>query len=324
MTRHEPDPTAEISKIEKELQYFGIKLLPPHITKSKMDFCIEGENIRFGLLSIKGISEKKIEKINQFRDEYSSKFEIFQAATEAKIDIGTLSALIQAGALEDGFRQSRSKVVLEAQLWNLLKVRERKYCIQLAAKFDNDLIKIIKYLMEYQDEKGKEIIKESRYETIKKHYKPYLDIYMLNSKSERFANWYYEKILLGYTYNVPLRDIFLDKQPELCSVREAVEAEVGESLVFAAWVDDCWSGTSKAKGTKYQKLVVSDETGIMNTMIFSKKMEECQLMNNGLAEKKNIVIVRGRKFEDVVFADVIGVQDNKVYTKLSELKKVTA
>jgi len=324
MTRHEPDPTTEISKIEKELQYFGIKLLPPHITKSEMDFSIEGQNIRFGLLSIKGISEKKIEKINQFRDEYSSKFEIFQAATEAKIDIGTLSALIQAGALEDGFKQSRSKVVLEAQLWNLLKVRERKYSIQLSSKFDNDLIKIIKYLMEYQDEKGKEIIKESRYETIKKHYKPYLDIYMLNSKSERFANWYYEKILLGYTYNVPLRDIFLEKQPELCSVRDALEAEIGESLIFAAWVDDCWSGTSKAKGTKYQKLIVSDETGIMNTMIFSKKMEECQLMNDGLAQKKNIVIVRGRKFEDVVFADVIGVQDNKVYTKLSELKKVKA
>jgi hypothetical protein len=59
-------------------------------------------------------------------------------------------------------------------------------------------------------------------------------------------------------------------------------------------------------------------------MIFSKKMEECQLMNDGLAQKKNIVIVRGRKFEDVVFADVIGVQDNKVYTKLSELKRVKA
>jgi DNA polymerase-3 subunit alpha len=324
MTRHEPDPTAEISKIEKELQYFGMKLLPPHITRSKMDFSVEGDDIRFGLLSIKGISEKKIEKINSFRDEYSTKFEIFQAASEAKIDIGTLSALIQAGSLEEGFNQSRSKVVLEAQVWNLLKVKERKYCLEFAKKFNYDLIKIIKHLIEHEDEKGKPVIKESRYGTIKKHYKPYLDIFLLNSKSERFANWYYEKILLGYTYNVPLRDIFLEKQPELCSVRDAQEAEIGESLVFAAWVDDCWSGSSKAKGTKYQKLVVSDETGIMNTMIFSKKMEECRLMNDGLAEKRNIVIVRGRKFEDVVFADVIGVQDNKVYTKLSELKKITA
>ena len=143
-----------------------MKLLPPHITRSKMDFSIEGNDIRFGLLSIKGISEKKIEKINSFRDEYSTKFEIFQAASEAKIDIGTLSALIQAGSLEEGFNQSRSKVVLEAQVWNLLKVRERKYCLEFAKKFDYDLIKIIKYLMEHEDEKGKPVIKESRYGTI--------------------------------------------------------------------------------------------------------------------------------------------------------------
>ena len=53
MTRHEPDPIAEISKIHKEMDLFDIKLLPPHLTKSEMDFTIEGSNIRFGLLSIK-------------------------------------------------------------------------------------------------------------------------------------------------------------------------------------------------------------------------------------------------------------------------------
>ena len=35
----------------------------------------------------------------------------------------------------------------------------------------------------------------------------------------------------------------------------------------------------------------------------------------------NYGILSGRKMEDAVFADLITVQDNKVYTKLSELKK---
>ena len=68
MTKHEPDPLSEINKIQVELDLFGIKLLPPHITKSKMDFHIEGENIRYGLVSIKGISDKTIEKLNNFRE----------------------------------------------------------------------------------------------------------------------------------------------------------------------------------------------------------------------------------------------------------------
>ena len=52
MSRNEPDPIGEIAKIHRELQYFGIELLPPHILKSDLDFAIEGDNIRFGLLSI--------------------------------------------------------------------------------------------------------------------------------------------------------------------------------------------------------------------------------------------------------------------------------
>ena len=64
MTRHEPDPILEISKIHQELDRFEIELLPPHIIKSDMDFSAEGKDIRFGLLSIKGISEKSIERIN--------------------------------------------------------------------------------------------------------------------------------------------------------------------------------------------------------------------------------------------------------------------
>ena len=46
MSRHEPDPISEISKIHKEMDLFDIKLLPPHLTKSKMDFSIEGKNRR--------------------------------------------------------------------------------------------------------------------------------------------------------------------------------------------------------------------------------------------------------------------------------------
>ena len=56
MSRNEPDPIGEISKIQKEMHEFGIELLPPHIIKSEMDFSIEDKDIRFGLLSIKVIS----------------------------------------------------------------------------------------------------------------------------------------------------------------------------------------------------------------------------------------------------------------------------
>lgn len=318
MSRHEPDPINEISKIHKEMDLFGIRLLPPHLTKSNMDFSLEGGDIRFGLLSIKGISDKAVEKINKFKNEYSNKFEVFQAASEAKLNIGVLSALIQAGALE-GFRQSRSKVVLEAQLWNLLTAKEKKYALHFSEKFDYDLVAILKHLLVFKDEKDKVIIKESRYETIKKKYLPYLEIYTKNSKSESFANWYYEKMLLGYTYNKTLMDIFSNKRSNLTSVRAVNELEAQSGAVFVGQIEEYWRSRSK-NGNSYYKAVIADETGTVPTLIFTKKMEDCESMNNGLPQKKNIVVVKGRKMDGAVFADIISVQDNKVYTKLSELK----
>ena len=318
MSRHEPDPISEISKIHKEMDLFNIKLLPPHLTKSNMDFSIEGDDIRFGLLSIKGISDKAVEKINDFKNEFSSKFEVFSAAKQSKLNVGILSALIQAGALE-GFKQSRSKVVLEAQLWNILLVKEKKYAIQFAERFNHDLVEILKHLRTFQDEKGKTVIPESRYETIKKKYLPYLEIYTKNSKSESFANWYYEKMLLGYTYNKTLKDIFSSKREGLLSVRTVNELSERSRVVFIGQVDDCWKGRSR-NGNKYFKLEISDETASTKVMIFNDKMDDCQSLNNGLPQKKQIVIVKGSTADGVVFANLISVQDNKVYTRLSELK----
>jgi DNA polymerase-3 subunit alpha len=318
MTRYEPDPIKEISIIQKELHYFGIKLLPPHIVKSEMDFTIEGEDIRFGLLSIKGISDKSIEKLADFQNKYSNKFETFQAAAQAGLNIGVLSALIQAGALE-GFKQSRTKVVYEAQLWNVLTQKEKKYALRLAEKYDYDLVSIVKKLIDFKGEDNKPVIKSSRFSTIKRKSAPYKEIYELNSKSQKFANWFYENKLLGYTYGTTLKDIFEEKRRNLLYIMN-IEEEVDNSRIsFIGTVEQSVSRVSK-NGNKYLRMTISDETGFIDALMFNKNLEECQTQNNGLPKEGNIVIVKGSKKEDIVFSHFLGIQDHKVYTKLSELK----
>ena len=284
-----------------------------------MDFSIEGNNIRFGLLSIKGISDKSMQKLTDFKDEYSNKFEIFQAAEEAGIGLSVLCPLIQAGALE-GFKQSRSKVVYEAQLWSVLTKREKKVAIPLAEKYDYDLVKVVKHMIDTKNEKGKALIVASRYETIKRRCAEYKEIYMKNKTSEAFANWYYEKHLLGYTYGKTLKDIFTDKRLGLEVVADVEDSAEGNRVVFVGRVDGKpYSGVSKNKA-RYLRLQVSDETASMKVMIFNNRLDDCKEINSGLPQENEIVIVKGRKMEEVVFADIIGVQDNKVYTKLADLK----
>jgi len=321
MTKHEPDPLSEINKIQVELSLFDIKLLPPHITKSKMDFSVEGKDIRYGLTSIKGISDKTIEKLNNFRAEFSNKFEVFQAASEAKVGIGVLSALIQAGAFE-GFPQSRTKIVLEAQLWNVLTQREKRIAYKLGTKFDFDLIKIIKSLIDKEDEDGKICIKASRFETIKKKYSPYKEIYQQNSKSESLANWYYEKKLLGYSHANSLRTVFRQSIPNLQSIREVNNSPVGSRVGFVSTVEDYYKGKSR-RGSAYIRLTNSDETGVITSLQFNRKIDESKLINGKEPSKEDIVIIRGLKKEDAVFIDNIGIQSQKIFTKLSELKDIS-
>lgn len=321
MSKHEAEPIKEIETIFKELKHFNIKLLPPHIIKSDLDFTIENNDIRFGLSSIKGIAEKTIEKLNNFRNKYSNKFEIFCAAAESGLSIGVLSALIQAGALE-GFKQSRSKVTLEAQTWNLLTPKEQKYCIELGEKFNYDLLKIIKELVEnIKDAKSKPIISTKRFNTIKKYYEPYKQIYMQNSKSEDLANYFYERKLLGYSYSTTLKDLYKEKSPYLLNIQETLEKPTESFINMIGIIESCTESKTQ-KNKKMFRYEITDESGQIRGFLFENNISEVQQSNNEkLPAEEDIIILKGKKKDDVLFCNQIFIQTQKIYTKLSDLKE---
>lgn len=320
-----PNPIEEVSKIQAELHCFGIKLLPPHILKSELDFSIDGNNIRYGLGQVKGIAEKNIEKLNNFKHEYSNKFEIFQAANEAKISISILSSLILVGALDPESKGgSRSKIVLEAQLWNLLFDREKAAALEVGPKFNFDLIQVVKYLnKEAKNEKGQPIIKDSRLDTIRKHFLPYKEIYDQNRKNEKLIAYVHENLLLGYSYSIKLIDVYSEFADDLINISDVIDTEEDRRAHFVGKVLETKSGTAKnEKKTKYFRCSVQDETGTINVMLFNDRIEQHEEENNKRAEEGDIVVVRGRKKGDSIFADVIGIQDVAIVLKKNELKKI--
>ena len=321
MSRHEPEPIPEISKIHREMNELGVSLLPPHLIKSQMDFSIENDGIRFGLLSIKGISDKSIEKLQKFKNKYSTKFEIFEAAKKAGVDMGILCALIQAGSFE-GFNQSRTRVVYEAQVWNTLTSREKVLVHKFGKKFDYDLIRIIKYLYTHKNPDGKLYILEKRQGTIKKKVSKYNDIYKQNNKSEDFANWYYENKLLGYTYGIRLIDIWSNYTNNLITLNTAKNCALDSRVKVVGFVEGKpFRGTSR-NGNPYFRFNLSDENKQIKIMIFNDKMWNAIGKDGSKAPTDGeIVIVKGVTKDEVIFADEIYPQrKNSIYTKLADLK----
>jgi DNA polymerase III alpha subunit len=305
------------------MQHFGIELLPPSLVHSNMDFAIEGDNIRFGLSSIKGISEKTIEKVKEFQKEHADKFDVFESAKEAGLNIGALSALIQAGCL-DKFAKTRTLLVYEAQVWNKLSPKEKQIAKTLGLKFNFSVARIVKAMnAELKDEKSKPLIKDTRMATLKKSTLPYKKIYEQNSIAELLANWWYEKRLLGYVTCTSLLNIFISRKSTLMPVVDILELPDGRKADFVGYMeDDPTMGTSRtAKKSRYAKWMVSDETGTLKVMIFNDSLDHCKLINGKLPKAGDIVIVQGViKTDGTFFANEIACQQNQIYTKLSDLK----
>lgn len=326
--KNEQDPIGEISKIQSELYHFNIKLLPPHIILSDLDFKIESGNIRFGLGDIKGIAAKSMQKLLSFRDsKHSNKFEIFESASSAKLNIGILSSLIQAGTLDDDMakhKQTRSRLVLEAQVWRLLTTREKRFALHYAEKYNNDLLSVVLAFKDEQlkDDKGKPILKDSRFETIKRDYENYKKIYLQNKSSEEYACWYYERKLLGFPYSSNLKTIFSKKNSLISNISGALKTRQDGKVLLVGVVEETKSGISKGKGTRWLRLSLRDEFDSVNILIFNDKIDNCKDVNdNRLPAEEDVVVIEGTRKSDCIFADYIKIQEHKVYTKLSDLKE---
>ena len=324
-TQYEPDPHEEISKISKELIYFDMRLLAPDLIKSDSDFKIENRDIRYGLNSIKGISTKVLESLIDFRqNSFSNKYDLFIAAKESGLNIGALSALIQAGAL-DSLSTDRCRLVLEAQTFNILTDREKIQFVNIGSKYNYDILNSIKDVVSKDmiGDDNKKIMTPKRFETFKKKYEPYKEIYEKNIKHHKFANWFFEKKLLGYSYSYNIRDIFKDSDDKrFTSSLEFRAAENNSNIRVVGWVSEAEKRTSRNQN-KYLKINLQDELGSITGMLMDGRDNKMtQYFENGgkIPKEDSVVVLTGRKSNDTMFLDNLFILDEKIYMKLSELK----
>lgn len=324
-SKHEPNPHEEIETISQELQFFDIRLLPPDLSKSKADFEIEGNNIRFGLNAIKGVSDKVLENLLNFREtEFANKIDCFDGAKEAGVNIGVLSALIQAGTLSS-FSEKRCRLVLEAQSYNILSDREKRNVKLLGSKFNYDVLNIIADAVKNKSvgDDGKPFMKESRYETFKKKYEPYKKIYDMNKKYEKFANWFFEKRLLGYSYTYKLKEVFSDGEDRLHTTYEASLVDLRQNVKMVGVVKEVKKKVSRA-GRPYLFVKISDEYGQMVCRLTDGGRDDkfTQYYEGGgkTPKEDDIVIIYGSKADDSIFLNGLTILTEKIYTKLSQIE----
>jgi len=330
----EPNPVAYMNKVIGEIRKEGIALLPPDITKSGTDFTMEPEGIRFGLSHVKGISAATMPKVTSFRREFKHKFEIFEAARAASISINVLTGLIHCGCLDSALQGgTRTKLVFEAQLYNLLTDPEKKIVDKLAVEYKQDLIALLRDLPNRKNEKGKALIRESRLDTLRRHQQPYWEQFQANSKNENLCSYMQERALLGFSYTTTLHAVFSERVHgliQVADIKAPPPRKDGDAwpdpVKFVAFVDEVKSAISLKTGKPYCKLTVSDDSGTVRLMVFGQeRLNECRSFNGRLPEKGDLVLASGNLTNDggIFFAQSCLIQPSLIQFKRAITPKKT-
>jgi DNA polymerase III alpha subunit len=169
---------------------------------------------------------------------------------------------------------------------------------------------------------GKPIMKPSRFETFKKKYASYKTIYDKNKDHLKFANWFFERKYLGYSHSTEIKDVF-ENCGDMYNSLTLKSVPNNDRVKFVGVVTDCISRTSAA-GNKYMRVEIQDDFGKINFMLMNNRRAATldNYLNSGGKKPKEeqIVFIYGSKGDDVIFGEKITILDEKIYTKLSEIK----
>lgn len=342
MNRNDANKYDGLAEIEREMRATGFTLLPPRLHSSMEFEIVDAKSIRFALGMVRGISDKSLAKLATFIgkggvSEGVDKFSAFQALKNAGLHIGIGSSLIQAGCM-DGYEgyvnpdgttyRSRSRLVLELLTWNLLTDTDKKLCMTVGAlpSVNWDVISALKHLGTLTNEKGKPLIKEVHLNKIRRDYAPYAEIYDMNSRNERLANFWYERRVLGYSYSETIGDIFSEHIDGLVTVKDALAMKPNSRVKLIGFVAEEKKAKTK-KGNDEFRFDLSDETGVLRVKAFNDRIKQIESQNGRLPVEGDLLVVNAKVMEGgTVFVEAgldgvcVGIQTSKIYMKLSEIR----
>lgn len=324
-----PDPLKIVGSINCELEDFGIELMPPNLQRSQLDFSIENNNIRYGLNSIKGISNKTLENLVEFRGaQAESKYDIFIAAKNSKLNIGALSALVYSGALGTN---NRNRLALEAQSFNLLTDREKRNFIKLyqnGFEFGDDILLSIDHVVknEITGDDGRKIMSEKRFGTFKKKFEKYKELYKHNSRYDKFCSWWFERFLLGYSYSYDLKECFETEGTTLLSFSDYKDLAPNSSFKSVGMVEEVYSGVSK-KGNKYSRIIMNDSSEELQFLFCDNKNSTPLsdfIKDNDEIQKQDILVFSGSVSKDggTFFISDAEKINKKIFTSIRQINEI--
>ena len=295
----------------------GIQVLPPDINKSFAEFAPDGDNIRFGLASVKQVGEVVVEMIIKEREEngeFQSIYDFCKRIDPKATNKRVLEGLIKSGAFSN-LEKSRKQL-----LDNL------EYIVNTASK----------------EAKAKELGQTSLFAGLENNEDFASTQFQLSGSDEEFTDkelQAFEKEFLGfYVSSHPLSAI-LDKMNflETHKISEVKELPADKVVTLCGLVTSAKQIPYKKDPSKFLKTItLEDLSGKIEALCFHQKLSEF----NDFMQADNKIIITGKvsyRSEDepnIIIDDVkpvdnanifmISINDKVPYEELVAMKDILA
>lgn len=285
------DNVSKLSIFINESLRLGIKVSPPNINYSGLEFTVRPKNneILFGLYGIKGVGETVVNHIIHNRP-YEN-FNNFLEKLNGQIDRGTIISLSKAGAFPT--KNKRDFLIKYAK--SLFEIKEYKP-VQSLPKLDDlknkwdiniDLIKDKEQRLKLYNQKKKEIFDKELQEKYIKHMNDFSEKYLKNEYM-----WEFETLSMFLTNN-PLEESYQYITPW----DEIID---GSKAVVICVIIDIKRKKDK-NGNAFAYLDLYTPFGIIESTCWSSQYKQY----NDLIKKGNSLVILGRKREGQFFIESI-------------------
>jgi DNA polymerase-3 subunit alpha len=118
--------TAKVVKYINECREMGIRVLPPDVNRSELDFTPDGDAIRFGLGAIKNVGANAVESVVRARSAdgpFRSLYDFCERVDLSTVNRRALESFIKAGAMDSlGGTRAQMSAALDAAMENGTRV----------------------------------------------------------------------------------------------------------------------------------------------------------------------------------------------------------
>ena len=299
----EQDNTDKIVKYIDEVKRLGIKLLPPDVTKSMVEFTAikdeEGEEaILFGLGAVKGVGKTAIESIIKARDEknFENLSDFISRVDTQKVNKKVLEALIKSGSF-DCFGYHR-----RALLDQIEKITEAAgECARAKKMAENSLFGNSKEMVTIKVEI--ENLSEFEMKRILELEKETIGFYISGHPLDSFRE---EINKNNYTLSSEIENV-----------------EDGSIALLIGKVEDITTKISK-KGNKFGILNVMDLHGNIELTVFEKMLNSLEEMNLEKPLAFRVQVNKDDQFTRIRVLKILTLEEakkEKVDTKITQTPK---